>query len=241
LGFLLLKKSKKNDITLIKTLIVGVLSLELKRVICRRVDWGVGLLFFALVVSIFAIALGGELRQIRPVHALGVIWVAVTLSTLLSLEKLFRADFKQGVLDQYLLSPIPLSLLLFIKISVHWLATGFPLLFLTPLMALFLNIPFALLPLLLLTLAIGTQILSALGSLGALLTVGLPRAGILSSVLLLPLYLPALLLAMSTLANRAEGLPYFGSLAWLGVLWIFTQLLSPSIGAGILKVCKCSG
>lgn len=217
--------------------IPSLFSLELKRAFHHRVDWSVSWLFFVLVVSIFAIALGGQVRQLAPLHAVGIIWVAVTLSTLLSLEKLFRADFKQGVLEQYLFSPIPLSLLILIKILLHWLATGLPLLLITPLMALFLNIPLSLLPLLLLTLAVGTQILSALGSLGALLTVGLPRAGILLSVLLLPLYLPTLLLAMSVLASQVEGHSTLGSLSWLWVLWIFTQLFAPCLGAGIVKVC----
>ena len=217
--------------------LLGLCCLELKRVFHHRVDWAVGWLFFVLVVSIFAISVGGQVRQLAPLHAVGIIWVGVTLSTLLSLDKMFPSDFKQGVLDQYLLSPTPLSLLMLIKISVHWLATGLPLLLMTPLMALFLNLPFHVLPLLLLTLAIGTQILSALGSLGALLTVGLPRAGLLLSVLLLPLYLPTLLLSMSVLASQVEGHSTFSGLAWLWVLWIFTQLFTPLLSAGILKVC----
>ena len=217
--------------------VARLFALELKRVFHHRVDWSVSWLFFVLVVSIFAISLGGQVRQLAPVHAMGIIWVAVTLSTLLSLEKLFRADFKQGILEQYLFSPIPLSLLTLIKIGVHWLATGLPMLLMTPLMALFLNVPLNLLPLLLLTLGIGTQILSALGSLGALLTVGLPRAGILLSVLLLPLYLPTLLLAMSVLASQSAGQSTFSSLAWLWVLWIFTQLFAPYLSASIVKVC----
>jgi heme exporter protein B len=217
--------------------IPGLFYLELKRVFRHRVDWSVGWLFFVLVISIFAISLGGQVRQLAPLHAVGIIWVSVTLSTLLSLEKLFRADFKQGVLEQYLFSPIPLSLLMLIKILVHWLATGLPLLLITPLMVLFLNIPLSLLPVLLLTLMIGTQILSALGSLGALLTVGLPRAGILLSVLLLPLYLPTLLLAMSVLVSQVEGQATFSSLALLWVLWILTQLFAPWLGASIVKVC----
>jgi heme exporter protein B len=217
--------------------LLSLFFLELRRVFCHRVDWSVGWLFFVLVVSIFAISLGGQVRQLAPLHAVGIIWVAVMLATMLSLEKLFRADFKQGVLEQYLFSPIPLSLLIGIKMLVHWLATGLPLLLITPLMALFLNIPLQLLPLLLLTLAVGTQILSALGSLGALLTVGLPRAGILLTVLLLPLYLPTLLLAMAVTASQAEGHSSFSSLAWLWVLWIVTQLFAPYLGASILKVC----
>jgi heme exporter protein B len=217
--------------------IISLFLLELKRACHHRVDWCVSWLFFVLVVSIFAISLGGQVRQLLPLHAVGIIWVAVTLSTLLSLEKLFRADYKQGILEQYLFSTIPLSLLMLIKAMVHWLASGLPLLLLTPLMALFLGIPLNILPVLLLTLAIGTQILSALGSLGAILTVGLPRAGILLTVLLLPLYLPTLLLAMSVLASQLEGQSTFSSLAWVWVLWIFTQLFSPWISASILKVC----
>ncbi len=217
--------------------LVSLLSLELKRVFHHRVDWCLSWLFFVLVVSIFAISLGGQVRELLPLHALGIIWVAATLSTLLSLEKLFRADYKQGILEQYLLSAIPLSLLMFIKIGVHWLASGLPLLLITPLMALFLDIPLNILPALLLTLGIGTQILSALGSLGAILTLGLPRAGILLTVLLLPLYLPTILLAMTALASQLAGQSTVSSLTWIGVLWIFTQLFAPWISAGILKVC----
>ncbi|MEY3183069.1 MAG: hypothetical protein RLZ35_1054 [Pseudomonadota bacterium] len=211
--------------------------LELKRVVHRRVDWIVGWLFFLLVVSIFGISMGGQVRQLSAVNAVSIIWVGVILSILLSLDKVFYSDFKQGILDQYLSSPIPLSLLVLLKITVHWLATALPLLFLIPLLALCLGLPFYLLPMLLLTVTIGTQILSATGCLGTLLIVGLPRAGMLLGVLLLPLYVPTLLLAISTLIGCIQGNTVMGSMTWLCVLWIFTQLFSPLLGANILKVC----
>ena len=155
----------------------------------RRGDALNPILFALIVIALFPLALGPEPDNLRRIAA-GVVFVALLLSGLLALDTLFRGDYEDGSLEQLVLSPHPLALLLACKIAVHWLTTALPLLFVTPLLAEMLNLPHAILPVLLAALALATPLLSLIGAVCVALTVGMRRSGMLLALLVLPLYVP---------------------------------------------------
>lgn len=212
-----------------------LLVLELRRVSRSLADWGLSWVFFVLVISVFAIGMGGHFEKMSVQQGVGIIWVGAMLATLLSFERLLRADFESGILEQALLSPWPLAGLMAMKMGVHWLVTGLPLLLLTPLMLLFLGLPSTILPVLLWSIAIGTQILSALGSLGVVLTLGLKRAGLLLTILLLPLFVPTLIFATTAVVQVGLGAALLDALSLLLAVWIVTQLVMPWAVASTLR------
>jgi heme exporter protein B len=193
------------------------------------------LLFFTIVVTLFPLAVSpapGLLSTIGP----GVIWVAALLAAMLSLDSIFRSDYDDGTLEQLLLSPHPLSLLVLAKVLVHWLVTGLPLLLLAPLLGVLLHLNPAALVAMLSTLALGTPVLSLVGAIGVALTVGLRRGGVLLSLLVLPLYIPVLIFAASAVANAAAGLAIVGQLAFLGALLALAVALAPLAAAAALRI-----
>ncbi len=193
------------------------------------------LLFFIIVVTLFPLGLGPEtgiLRQIAP----GVIWVAALLAAMLSLERIFHADFDDGTLEQLLLSPHPVSLLVVAKVLSHWLTSGLPLLLLAPLLGVLLHLPVAATGILMLTLLLGTPVLSLVGAIGVALTVGLRRGGVLLSLLLLPLYVPVLIFATSAVDSAAAGLPAAAQLSFLGALLVLALTLAPLATAAALRI-----
>ncbi len=193
------------------------------------------LIFFLIVVSLFPLALGPDsatLRQIAP----GVIWVAALLASLLSLEGLFRSDFDDGSLEQVLLSPHPTALLVSAKLLAHWLVTGLPLLLLSPLLGLLLQLPERALGTLLASLLLGTPVLSLVGSIGVALTVGLRRGGLLLSLLVLPLGVPVLIFAASAVNDAALGLEVGAQLLFLGAMLALAVTLAPLAVAAALRI-----
>ena len=211
----------------------GVLQRELRLAIRRRNDWLNPPLFFILVVSLFPLGIGPS-PQTLALIAPGVIWVAALLATLLSLERLFRDDFDDGSLEQMLLSPHPLPLLVLAKLLAHWLVTGLPLVLISPLLGLLLHLPLSGLLALPLSLLIGTPALTLIGAIGVALTVSLRRGGILLTLLVLPLYVPVLIFGTAAVAASAEGLPNTGQLALLAALLVLTLPLAPlAIAAGL--------
>ncbi|MNO93493.1 Heme exporter protein B [compost metagenome] len=163
-------------------------------------------------------------------------WVAALLAVLLSLDGLFRSDFEDGSLEQWVLSPHPLPLLVLAKVLAHWLISGLALVLLAPLFALMLGLPGRCLPVLLLSLLLGTPILSLLGAVGAALTVGLKRGGLLLALLILPLYIPVLILGSGALQASLQGLPTAGHLLWLSSLTALALTLTPFAIAAGLKI-----
>ncbi|MGH8355519.1 MAG: heme exporter protein CcmB, partial [Pseudomonas sp.] len=164
----------------------------------------------------------------------GLVWVAALLAVLLSLDGLFRSDFEDGSLEQWVLSPHPLPLLVLAKVLAHWLFSGLALVLLAPLLALMLGLPARCLPVLLLSLLLGTPVLSLLGAVGAALTVGLKRGGLLLALLILPLYIPVLILGSGALQAALQGLPAAGYLLWLASLTALAVTLTPfAIAAGL--------
>lgn len=204
------------------------------RVLCRRPAELINpLVFFALVVALFPLAVGPETALLRTLSP-GLVWVAALLAVLLSLDGLFRSDFEDGSLEQWLLSRRALPLLALAKVLTHWLFSGLALVVLAPLLALMLGLPSECLPVLLASLLLGTPVLSLLGAVGAALTVGLKRGGLLLALLVLPLYVPVLILGSGALQAALQGLPATGQLWWLASLTALTVTLAPfAIAAGL--------
>ncbi len=193
------------------------------------------LLFFVIVTSLFPLGVTPETDILRTM-APGVIWVAALLATLLSLESIFRSDFDDGALEQILLSPHPLPVLVLAKVAAHWLVTGVPIILLGPLLGVLLALPGASLSALFLTLLLGTPVLSLVGAIGVALTVGLRRGGALLSLIILPLYIPLLIFAANAVGAAAAGLPINGQLYFLGALLLLSLSLSPLATAAALRI-----
>lgn len=193
------------------------------------------LIFFLMVVTLFPLGVSPEVGLLRKI-APGVIWIAALLSALFSLESLFRSDFDDGALEQLLLSPQPLPLLVLAKVLAHWLVSGLPMLLFAPLLALLLSMPAQAIEVLLATLALGTPLLSLIGAVGVALTVGLRRGGLLLTLLILPLYIPVLIFATSAVSAAASGVPVAGQLYLLAALLIVALMLAPLAIAAALRI-----
>lgn len=213
----------------------GVLRRDLHLGVARPAELLNPLLFFILVVSLFPLGVGPGPQILRTI-APGVIWVAALLATLLSTERLFRGDFDDGSLEQLLLSPHSLPWLVLAKVLAHWLLTGLPLLLVSPLLGVILYLPGEAIAALPLTLLLGTPILSLVGAIGVGLTVGLRRGGVLLTLLVLPLYIPALIFGTSALEAAATGLGYTGQLALLGAMLAMALTLAPFAAAAALRI-----
>ena len=210
-----------------------LLKRDLKIAIRHKGDIFNPLLFFILVVTLFPLGIGPEPQVLTRV-APGIIWVAALLASMLSLERLFKADFADGSLEQMLLSPQPLSLMVLAKVLAHWLLTGVPLILVGPLLAVLLHLEANSYGALMATLALGTPVLSLLGAIGVALTVGLRKGGVLLSLLILPLYIPVLIFATSAIDAAGLNLPYSGHLAIIGAMLVGSLILAPfAIGASL--------
>ncbi|UJF18749.1 heme exporter protein CcmB [Vibrio sp. SS-MA-C1-2] len=191
--------------------------------------------FFLIVITLFPLAIGPEsnlLSRIAP----GIVWVAALLASLLSLERLFRDDYMDGSLEQMMLMPVPLPVIVFAKIFAHWMLTGLPLLLISPLLAVLLSLSFNVWFAVVLTLLLGTPTLSFLGAIGVALTVGLRKGGVLLSLLVLPLYIPILIFATSAIEAADLGMAMNGQLAILGAMLTAAVTLSPFAVSAALRV-----
>ncbi|ABE56845.1 heme exporter protein CcmB [Shewanella denitrificans OS217] len=210
-----------------------VLMRDIKIAIRHRGDIFNPLLFFILVVTLFPLGIGPEPKVLTRI-APGIIWVAALLASMLSLERLFKADYNDGALEQMLLSPQPLAVLVLAKVFAHWLLTGVPLILISPVLALLLQLEANSYVALLLTLSLGTPVLSLMGAIGVALTVGLRKGGVLLSLLILPLYIPVLIFATSAMDAAGMNLPYDGQLAIIGAMLVAASVLAPiAIGASL--------
>lgn len=193
------------------------------------------LAFFVIVVTLFPLGISPS-AQILADIAPGVLWIAALLATLLSVDNLFKGDYDDGSLEHVLLSPHPLFLIVVAKVLGHWLVTGFPLTLLSPVLGMMLFLPSDGILALTMTLLLGTPLLSLIGSIGAGLTVGLKRGGLLISVLILPLYVPVLILGTSAVQAAVNGLPMTGHLLWMSALLAFGIAFSPLATAASLRI-----
>lgn len=191
--------------------------------------------FFLIVITLFPLVIGPDpalLSRIAP----GVAWVAALLSALLSFERLFRDDYIDGSLEQLMLTSQPLVLTALAKVLAHWLLTGLPLILLSPIAALLLSLEIPIWWALVLTLLLGTPVLSCLGAIGVALTVGLRKGGVLLSLLVVPLFIPVLIFSASVLDAAGLNLPYNGQLAILGAILAGVMTLSPFAIAAALRI-----
>ena len=201
----------------------------------RRGDALQPALFALLVVVLFALALGGEAQALAKV-ASAVLWLAMLLAGLLSLDTLFRGDAEDGSLEQWMLAPVPLSWLVLVRTFMHWATTALPLLIATPLLGELLHLPHDQLPVLLAALALGTPLLSLLGAVVAALTVGMRRSGILVALLALPLYVPVLVFGAGSVSAAAQGLDPIGALLLLGAGLVVALVLAPLAAAAAIRI-----
>lgn len=214
---------------------VWVVKRDLMLAMRRRSDVFTALFFFVIVVSLFPLGIGPELDTLRLI-APGVVWVAALLASMLALERLFAADFADGTLEQMLLTPQPVSLLVLGKVVAHWLVTGLPLVIMAPVLGLQYDLPGQGLAVLMLSLLIGTPTLSLIGAIGAALTLGLRGGGVLLSLLVLPLYVPVLIFGAGAVEASLSGLGAQGHLSLLGAMLVLALLLSPLGTAAALRV-----
>lgn len=213
----------------------AIIRRDLVLALRRRSEIANPLLFFVLVITLFPLGIGARPHLLQAI-APGIIWVSALLAAMLSLDSLFRSDFDDGSLEQVLLSPYPTSILILGKIIAHWLVTGVPLLIVAPLLAVFLGMPTHALGILLLTLLLGTPVLSLIGAIGVALTVWLRRGGMILSLLVLPLYVPVLIFAGNAVEMAGNGLPVSAQINILIAMLLLALALAPWPTAAALKM-----
>ena len=197
-------------------------------------DVGLVLGFFVLAVLLFPFGVGPEAALLGRIAA-GIIWVAALLAAVLSLERMFGADYADGGLDLIALSPAPLELAVFAKVAAHWVTTGLPLIVISPILAVLVDLDPAAIPVLVLGLLIGTPALSLLGAIAAALTLGARRPGALVSLIVLPLYLPTLIFATGAVEASLAAEGSRAHLLLLGALTLAAAALAPVAAAAALR------
>ena len=201
----------------------------------RRSDLFTTLFFFVIVVSLFPLGIGPEMNTLRLI-APGVFWVAALLASMLALERLFAVDYEDGALEQMLLAPQPLFVLVLAKVTAHWLVTGLPLVLMAPLLGLQYDLSSEALGVMVLSLLLGTPALSLIGAIGAALTLGLRGGGVLVSLLVLPLYIPVLIVGSGAVEATASGLGGQGHISMLGAILVLSLLLAPLAASAALRI-----
>lgn len=193
------------------------------------------LFFFVIVVSFFPLGIGPEkqlLRQIAP----GVVWVAALLASMLSLGRLFANDYQDGTLEQMLLTPQPLYLIVLAKVMALWLVSGVPLVLISPMLGVQFGLPTDTLLILFMSLLVGTPVLALIGSIGAALTLGLRGGGILVALLVLPLYVPVLIFGSGAVDASIMGMSAQANLLLLAALFVLALFFSPWATAAALRI-----
>lgn len=201
----------------------------------RRSDVATVVLFFIIVVSLFPLGVGPEpdlLRKIAP----GIIWVAALLACMLSLQHMFASDHADGALDQMLLAAAPLGMIVAARAFAHWLISGLPLVVLSPVLAVQFDLPAELSPILTLSLLLGTPILTLIGAIGAALTLGLRGGGMLLALLVLPLYIPVLILGAGAVDAASAGLGAEAHLLLLAAQLVLTGTFAPWAISAALRI-----
>jgi heme exporter protein B len=201
----------------------------------NRGDVGTALLFFVIVTTLFPLGIGAEPALLRAI-APGAIWVAALLSSLLSLGRLFAADHADGTLEQILLGAAPLGAVVAAKTLAHWLVSGLPLVLIAPLIALQYDLPAPLYGVLVISLLLGTPVLSLIGAIGAALTLGLRGGGVLLSLLVLPLYVPVLIMGAGGVEMAAAGMGAQGHLLLLAAMLVGAAAFAPWAIAAALRI-----
>jgi heme exporter protein B len=213
----------------------AIIHRDLLLVMRRKSEVLTALFFFVVVTSLFPLGIGADgalLRKIAP----GVLWVAALLSTLLGLQRMFAADYLDGALEQLILTPQSLVLLVSGKIAAHWLVSGLPLVLLAPIIGIQFDLDASSLYVLMASLLLGTPVLSLLGSIGAALTLGVRGGSVLMSLLILPLYVPVLIFGAGAVYANSVGLDITGHFSLLGALLILALAFVPWVSAAALRI-----
>src|SRR5690242_17474806 len=208
----------------------AVIRRDLLLAMRRKSEVLTALFFFAIVSSLFPLGIGPETEMLRRI-APGVLWVGALLAAMLSLNRLFAADHQDGTLEQMALSPTPLALLVSGKVLAHWLVSGLPLVLLAPVLGLQFDLSARALALLL-----GTPLLSLIGAIGAALTLGVRGGGVLLSLLVLPLYVPALIFGAGAVEADISGLGAAGHLSLLAALTVLAAFFAPWAATAALRI-----
>jgi heme exporter protein B len=201
----------------------------------RRADVLSTLFFFVIVVSLFPLGIGPEMKLLRSI-APGVVWVAALLASMLSLERVFANDFQDGSLEQMLLTPQPLFLVVVGKVLAHWLVSELPLVLIAPLLGVQFDLAPDTLFILFISLLLGTPVLSLIGSIGSALTIGLRGGGVLIALLILPLYIPVLIFGAGAVDASISGMSPQASLSLLGAFLVVTLVFAPWAASAALRI-----
>ncbi|MEO6798776.1 MAG: heme exporter protein CcmB [Rhodanobacter sp.] len=218
-----------------RTASLAILRRDLVLAWRRRSDIAMPVLYSLIVTMLFPFALGPEDTLLQRIAG-GVILVTVLLAMLLALDAMFASDIEDGSLEQLMLAPQPLALMLAMKILAHWLTTALPLIVITPLLAAMLHLPAAIIPVLLLALLLVTPLISLFGAVLVALTAGTRRSGMLLALMLLPLCVPALIFAAGAVAAAQQGLPWLAPISWLAAVLVLALVLAPLACAAALRI-----
>lgn len=227
--FTAMKKLSLLDILML------VIRRDLVLAMRRRADVLTTLIFFVMVVSLFPLGVGPEMGMLRKM-APGVLWVAALLASMLSLGRLFSADYLDGTLEQMLLAPQSLSMLVLGKMIAHWMVSGLPLVLLAPVLGLQFDMSMETMGVLIFGLLLGTPILSMIGAIGAALTLGLRGGGVLLSLLVLPLCIPVLIFGTGAVEAVSSGLKATSHLSLVGALFILALIFTPWVTTQALRI-----
>lgn len=213
---------------------LAILMRDLSLARRRSSEAGLAVLFFILAAILFPLGIGPEANLLAR-SGPGLLWVTALLAVLLSLERLFQTDWEDGSLDLLLLTPLPLTLTVLAKCLAHWLLTGLPLVVASPVLALLLHVPPTAIGTLMLAMLLGTPTLSLIGAVGAALTVGARRGGVLLTLLILPLYIPVLIFGASAAESVVAGPGARPHLLILGAFLLAALPLAPWAAAAALR------
>jgi heme exporter protein B len=214
---------------------MAIIRRDLLMVMRRKSEVLTALFFFVIVSSLFPLGIGPEpalLRKIAP----GVLWVGALLATMLGLQRMFAADHADGTLEQMAISPTPLVLLVLGKIVAHWLVSGLPLVLMAPVLGIQFDLDAGALGVLMLALLLGTPLLSFIGAIGAALTLGVRGGGVLLSLLVLPLYVPALIFGAGAVESHISGLGAGGHLSLLAAILALAVFFAPWAATAALRI-----
>lgn len=219
-------------------MLAAFLAVVRRDLLLARRQGGASLLviaFFVMVIMLFPLGIGPEPEMLSRI-ASGVIWVAALLSVLLSLDRLFQADLEDGSLDHLALLPMPLPVIVAAKIAAHWLTTGLPLIVTTPVLALLMQLPFEGFATLVAAMALGTPTLSLIGAIGAALTVGVRRGGVLLTLIVTPLYIPVLIFGVGAVEAALQGFDPAANLFFLAAILLGAIVMAPIAAAWALRL-----
>lgn len=213
---------------------ISLIRRELRLAVRQGADSMMVVMFFVLVVVLFPLGVGPEPGILTRISA-GVIWVAALLAAMLSMDRLFQTDYEDGSLDLLVLTPQPLEILVLAKTLAHWLTTGLPLIIISPLLGVLLNMEASGFGVMIAALALGTPTMSLIGAIGAALILGARRGGVLLSLLILPLFIPTLIFGVSAVDASLTDLSYKPQLLVLGGMFLAAAALCPWASAAAIR------